>query len=200
MGQFFGTADKLFVRDHTHVIESTNATSMRVLLKYYSSDTLHSFFLQQLHHTPPGDDPTPARPAAIPWGAQHQLAATGFQPIVPLYPSTADYCDLLANLAAQQGDSSSAGFEQALQVLRHWSGLLGTARMPSEEVELLKSALYSRGLLPTVKRGWVAASEGVYILDDAELAAAFQEKAVHFLWLPEPMKPSDTRWVCLHAW
>ena len=133
VGRFYGTADKLFVRDHTHVIESTNATSMRVLLKYYSSDTLHSFFLQQLHYTPSGGDPTPARPAT-PWGAQHQLAATGFQPIVPLYPSTADYCDLLASFAAQQNDSSSAGFEQALQLLRHWSGLIGTARMPSEEV------------------------------------------------------------------
>lgn len=192
VGRFYGTADKLFVRDHTHVIESTNTSPMRVLLKYYSTDALHSFFLQQLHHTHSGYGPAPAMLGATAWGSQHQFAAPGFQPIVPLYPSTADYCELLACLAAQQ-DSVAASFEQALQVLLHWSGLIGAARMPSGEVELVRSALYSRALLPTVKGGWVSASEGVYILDDTELAAAFQDEAVHFLWLPEAMKPSDTR-------
>lgn len=196
VGCFYGTADKLFVRDHTHVIESTNASSMRVLLKYYSTDALHSFFLQHYTHAGYG---SPAMLGATPWGSQHHFAAPGFQPIVPLYPSIADYCELLACLAAQQG-SGAASCEQALQVLLHWSGLIGAARMPSGDVDLLRSALYSRALLPTVKGQWVAASEGVYILDDTELAAAFQDKAVHFLWLPEAMKPSNTRWACMIAY
>lgn len=73
--------------------------------------------------------------------------------------------------------------------------------MPFEEIELLKAALYNRALLPTVKKKWAAASEGVYILDDEELAGAFQDKAVHFLWLPEAMKPSATRCLllCIHC-
>ena len=191
IGQFYGTADKLFVRDHTHVIESTSASAMRVLLKHYSTDTLHSFFLQQLHYTPSGYDESATLPRPSVWG-QSNFPPT-FQPLVPVYPSTSDYCELLASLAAQP-EASTARCEQALQVLLHWAALIGATRMPFEDVALLKAALYGRALLPTVKKVWVAAVEGVYILDDDELAGAFQEKAVHFLWLPEAMKPSATRW------
>ena len=190
-GRFYGTADKLFVRDHTHVIESVSTSPMRVLLKYYSSDALHSFFLQQLHYTPSGFDHLAAMPGAPLWGHPTH-SAPAFQPIVPLYPSTADYCELLASLAAQP-EASTSSCDQALQVLLHWAGLIGGARMPFQDIEFLKAALYSRALLLTVKKKWMAASEGVYILDDEELADAFQDKAVHFLWLPEAMKPSATR-------
>lgn len=192
IGQFYGTANKLFVRDHTHVIESTSASAMRVLLKHYSTDTLHSFFLQQLHYTPSGYNQSATLPRPPVWGHQPDFPPT-FQPLVPVYPSTSDYCELLASLAAQP-EASTASCEQALQVLLHWAALIGAAHMPFEDVALLKAALYGRALLPTVKKIWVAAVEGVYILDDDELAGAFQEKAVHFLWLPEAIKPSATRW------
>ena len=168
---------------------------MRVLIKYYSTDTLHSFFLQQLHYTPSGYDQSAVLPGAPAWGHQPHFPPT-FQPLVPVYPSTADYCELLASLASQP-EAGTSSCEQALQVLLHWAKLIGATpgatRMPFEDVALLKTKLYSRALLPTVKEKWVAASEGVYILDDDELAGAFQEKAVHFLWLPEAMKPSATR-------
>ena len=195
IGQFYGTADKLFVRDHTRVIESTSASAMRVLLKYYSTDTLHSFFLQQLCYPPSGYDQSAALPGVPGWGHQSDVPPS-FKPLVPVYPSTSDYCELLASLASQ-AEASTASCEQALKVLLHWAALIGAtpgaSRMPLEDVGLLKTALYNRALLPTVKEEWVAASEGIYILDDDELAAAFREKAVHFLWLPEAMKPSATR-------
>ena len=199
IGRFYGTADKLFVRDHTYVIENTGASAMRILLKYYSTDALHSFFLQQLHYTPSGYDHSAALTGAPVWGQQPHLPPA-FQPIVPVYPTTSDYCELLGSLAGQP-EASTASCEQALQVLLHWAGLMGGApgatRMPYQDVALLKAALHSRALLPTVKMKWVAASEGIYILDDNELAAAFQEKDVDFLWLPEAMKPSATRWLLM---
>lgn len=172
IGRFYGTADKLFVRDHTHVIENTRALPMRVLVKYYSTDALHSFFLQQLHYTSSGYDHSAALTGAPVWGQQAHLPPA-FQPIVPVYPTTSDYCDLLASLAGQP-EASTPSCEQALQVLLHWAGLMGGApgasRMPYQDVALLKTALHSRALLPTVKMKWVAASEGMYILDDDELA------------------------------
>jgi len=36
-GQCYGAGDSLFMKDHTHVIEETDATSMRVLVKFYSA-------------------------------------------------------------------------------------------------------------------------------------------------------------------
>lgn len=190
-GKFYGISDKLFFRDVTCVLESTTASPMRALFKYYPSNPLHSFFLEQLQYQPSDNGYSAAMLHATPWGCQSPFAP-GFQPIVPSYPSTADYCELLASLASQP-TASTASCEQALQVLLHWAGLIERQYMLPEDAELLKAALYSRALLPTMGQKWAAVMEGVYILDDEELAAAFEEQSVHFLWLPESMKPSASR-------
>ncbi len=190
-GQFYGTSNKLFVKDHTHVIEDSTASPMRVLLKYYFTDELHTFFLEQLRYTSPGNLHTAGMPRAAQWGGQSAFDPS-FQPIVPLYPSTADYCELLGSLGSQP-EADNTSLEQAVMVLLHWSGLIFRGVMPHEDLEFLKAALYSRALLPSVDRKWVSASDGLYLMDDKDLAQAFKDKPVHFLWRPDNMQPSATR-------
>ena len=161
---------------------------MRVLLKHYFTDELHTLFLEQLHYPIGRHLPSAGMPATAHWGAPHHSPTPAFQPIVPLYPSTADYCELLASLAAQP-ESHDSSLEQALRVLLHWSGLIARGFMPYPDLELLKTALYSRALLPTVWGNWVSVSDGLYVMDDQELAQACKDKPVHFLWLPESMQP-----------
>ena len=191
VGRFYGIADKLSFRDHTHVIEDSPASPMRALIKYYNSDVLHQLFLQQLHHLPGSLDLSAAMPMPAVWGGQQSFAPV-VQPIVPVYPSTADYCDLLASLA-EQPEANTTCVAQAMQVMLHWAGLIGRSYMPLEDAEYLRAALGGRQLLPTMSTKWVAASEGLYVLDDEDVAAAFEEKPVHFLWLPESMQPSPSR-------
>ena len=188
-GKFYSTADKVFFKDHTRVIEDTSTTPMRVLVKHYFTDDLHSFFLEQLHYTSTAHAPQSSFTNA--WGGQ-QSHASAFQPIVPMYPSTADYCELLASLAnAPKADDNRQS--QAVTVLLHWSGLIARGVMPYPDVQFVQTALHSRSLLPTTDKKWVTASDGLYVMDNAELAKAFKEKPVHFLWLPESMQPSAVR-------
>ena len=214
-GTFYGTADKVFFKDHTRVIEESSATPARVLVKYYFTDDLHSFFLEQLRYIGPVGGAGSGVPGGT-WGGQ-QTHAVGFQPIVPVYPTTADYCDLLACLALHTGtdthstslalhttvdthgpkqasDTDNKNKQQAVTVLLHWSGLIANGIMPYPDVEFLQQALHTRALLPTTDREWLTASDGLYILDDADLAKAFKDKPVHFLWLPENMQPSTNRY------
>lgn len=189
-GRFYGAADSLFMKDHTHIIEETDATCMRVLVKFYSAD-LHAFFLEQLVQssgyphavTAIGSTPssmTPPQFLGPDWAAHAVLP--GHKPLVGVYPSTADYVQLLADLAAQPEPNDHI-FGQAIAVLLHWSRLIGSAHMPRQDVEYMQQSLYRLAILPTLKGRWVSLADGVVVQDDEALGKAFDAQPVHFLWL-----------------
>lgn len=197
-GQFYTARDKLFMRDHTHIIEETAASPMRVLLKYYHSDELHTFFLHQLVTTQAA-----AAPALAPgnfttfgftssaWG--QQTAAFGQpSPLVSLYPSTEDYMQLLNELAALP-EPDDHTFGQAIAVLLHWSKLMGSGQMPRQDVQYIQQALYKQAVLPSEKGKWVSLADGVVIRDDEEVGKAFENQPVHFLWLLPSSEPTANR-------
>ena len=196
-GQLYGAADSLFMKDHTHIIEETDATSMRVLVKFYSND-LHAFFLEQLVQSsgyshsaiPSASTPhggTPPGYLGTTW-APHAAPFHGPKPLVSVYPSTADYVQLLTDLAAQPQPNDHI-FGQAIAVLLHWSRLMGTAQMPVQDVEYIQQSLHRHALLPSIRGRWVSVADGVIIRDDEPLGKAFEAQPVHFLWLS---KDSDT--------
>lgn len=200
-GQFYGAADSLFMKDHTHIIEDTTATSMRVLVKFYSDD-LHAFFLEQLvqssgySHPATAIAPTPTcltPPVFLgsAW-APHAAPFPGPKPLVSVYPSTADYIQLLTDLAAQP-EPNDHMFGQAIAVLLHWSRLMGSAQMPLQDVEYIQQSLQRQAVLPTVKNHWVSLADGVVIWDDEALGKAFDAHPVHFLWLSKESDPEPTR-------
>ncbi len=196
-GQFYGAADSLFMKDHTHVIEETDATSMRVLVKFYSDD-LHAFFLEQLVQSsgyPHAVSAVASTPSSI--TPPHFLGPDwaplpGHKPLVSVYPSTADYIQLLTDLAAQPEPNDHI-FGQAMAVLLHWSRLITTAHMPGQDVEYIQQSLYRLSLLPTLKGRWVSLADGVVIRDDEELGKAFDAQPVHFLWLSKDADPQNSR-------
>ena len=175
------------MKDHTHIIEETEATSMRVLVKYYSGD-LHHFFLEQLGHAhtattwaPPPSSQTPHGFLGSPW-APHTTPFPGPKPLVSMYPSTADYIQLLIDLAAQPEPNDHI-FGQAIALLLHWSRLMGTGHMPLEDASLIQQALNRQATVPTLKGRWISVADKVVIRDDEELGKAFDAQPVHFLWL-----------------
>lgn len=186
-GQFYGADDKLFMRDHTHVIEDTNTSKMRVLLKYYSSNDLHTFFMQQLVYSHPGPPPTDQSASHYnsPW--TQASSSSQLTPLVPMYPYTADYTQLLVDLALQPEPSEHI-HTQATAVLLHWSRLIAHAQMPLPDVTYLQQALNKQAVLPTIKGKWVSVADGLVIRDDEELGKAFDNLPVHFVWLPKPSR------------
>lgn len=200
-GQFYGAGDSLFMKDHTHVIEETGATSMRVLVKFYSDD-LHAFFLEQLVQssgyshavsavasTP--SSMTPPQFLSPDW-APHAVSLPGHKPLVSVYPSTADYVQLLTDLAAQPQPNDHI-FGQAMAVLLHWSRLIGNAHMPGQDVEYIQQSLYRLAVLPTLKGRWVSLADGVVVRDDEQLGQAFDAQPVHLLWLSKDADPQSSR-------
>ena len=200
-GRFYGAADSLFMRDHTHIIEETDATCMRVLVKFYSDD-LHAFFLEQLvqssgyHHAVSAVAPTPSSmtpPQCLgPDWAPHAVPLPGHKPLVSVYPSTADYIQLLTDLVAQPEPNDHI-FGQAIAVLLHWSRLIGTAHMPGQDVEYIQQSLFKLAILPTLKGRWVSLADGVVVRDDEALGKAFDAQPVHFLWLSKDPDPQNSR-------
>ena len=199
-GQFYGAADSLFMKDHTHIIEETDATCMRVLVKFYSND-LHAFFLERLVQSSghphavttiastPGSM-TPPQFLGPDWAAHAVLP--GHKPLVSVYPSTADYVQLLTDLAAQPEPNDHI-FGQAIAVLLHWSRLLGSAHMPRQDVEYMQQSLYRLAILPSLKGQWVSLADGVVVRDDEALGKAFDAQPVHFLWLSKDSDPESSR-------
>ena len=199
-GQFYGAADSLFMKDHTHIIEETDATCMRVLVKFYSDD-LHAFFLERLVQssghphavTAIASTPSSMNPPQFlgpDWAAHAVLP--GHKPLVSVYPSTADYVQLLTDLAAQPEPNDHI-FGQAIAVLLHWSRLIGSAHMPRQDVEYMQQSLYRLAILPTLKGQWVSLADGVVVRDDEALGKAFDAQPVHFLWLSKDSDPESSR-------
>ena len=89
-----------------------------------------------------------------------------------MYPSTADYVQLLIDLAAQ-AEPNDFILAQAIAVLRHWAQLIGNTRMPLPDVTYLQHALHEQAVLPTHKGEWVSLADELVIRDDAGLAQAF---------------------------
>ncbi|DBA78596.1 TPA: hypothetical protein ACH3X1_008526 [Trebouxia sp. C0004] len=200
-GRFYGPADSLFMKDHTHIIEETDATCMRVLVKFYSDD-LHAFFLEQLVQSsgyahafsavaPTPSSMTPPQNLGPDW-ASHAIPLPRHKPLVSVYPSTADYVQLLTDLAAQPEPNDHI-FGQAMAVLLHWSRLIGAAQMPGQDVEYIQQSLYRLAILPTLKGLWVSLADGVVVRDDEALGKAFDAQPVHFLWLSKEADPQHSR-------
>lgn len=170
-GMFYGLKDSLSYHDPEQLIEGADTSAMRSLHASYPSRMLQKFFCQQLQPQP---------------SAQH---ATQHAPqlLVKDTPTTEDYIALLKSVATQQHPTA---FEQAHQLLLHWSVCFNSGQL--QDVYLIQQEVKKLPLLPVEVAGanrWACSQEAIYLNDDPGAAMHFQTGSgctaeVAFLTLP----------------
>lgn len=73
--------------------------------------------------------------------------------------------------------------EKGVRIVANWAKAIERGQMQASLLAQLKVILTENKMLPTSENAWVSLTDGVYVIDDADLAQHFRGLPnVHFLW------------------